>query len=93
MAKRKIVWTNRAKKRLYGLFDFHIRRTKSKTYPKQLWQLIIKELQMILKHPDIGLKTSKENIIGMVLEDHTLLYQVTGDKIIIHTISYLVKNA
>ncbi len=39
MAKRKIVWSNRAIKRLYGILEFYDQRNKSKTYSKKLYQL------------------------------------------------------
>jgi len=42
MAKRKIVWSNRAIKRLYGILEFYDQRNKSKTYSKKLYQLLTK---------------------------------------------------
>lgn len=36
MAKRKIVWSNRAKIRLYAILDFYIVRNKSKVYSIKL---------------------------------------------------------
>jgi hypothetical protein len=42
MAKRKIVWSNLAIKRLYGILEFYDQRNKRKTYSKKLYQLIHK---------------------------------------------------
>ena len=61
MAKRKIVWSDRAKKRLYGIFEFYIERNKSKSYSIKLYKLLNKEVKLLLKYPDLGLKTSEES--------------------------------
>ena len=56
MAKRKIVWSNRAKNRLYGILEFYIERNKSKSYSIKLYKLLNKEVKLLLKYPDLGLK-------------------------------------
>ena len=58
MVKRKIVWSNRAIKRLYGILEFYDQRNKSKTYSKKLYQLIHKQVKVLIKFPEIGLKTT-----------------------------------
>ena len=40
MAKRKIVWSSRAKKRLYAILEYYIERIKSKTYAIKLQKLL-----------------------------------------------------
>jgi len=86
MAKCKIVWSNRAKKRLYGILDFYIERNKSKTYSNKLQKLISKEVKLLLKHPDLGLKTTEDTTRGLIIENYIVYYEITEDKIIIHTI-------
>jgi len=86
MAKRKIVWSNRAKKRLYGILEFYIQRNKSKTYSNKLNRLLHKEVQILIKFPDIGLKTTEETTRGLIIDDYVIYYEITDDKIIIHTI-------
>ena len=86
MAKRKIVWSDRAQKRLYGILEFYIQRNKSNTYSQKLHKLLIKEIKILLKHPDIGLKTTEETIRELIIDNFIVYYQMTGDKIIIHTI-------
>jgi plasmid stabilization system protein ParE len=86
MAKRKIVWSNRAKKRLFGILEFYIQRNKSNTYSVKLYSLLNKEVKLLLKYPDIGLKTSEESVRGLIIDNFIVYYQVTDDKIIIHTI-------
>ena len=86
MAKRKIVWSNRAIKRLYGILEFYDQRNKSKTYSKKLYQLIHKQVKVLIKFLEIGLKTTEETTRGLIIEDYITYYQITEDKIIIHTV-------
>jgi addiction module RelE/StbE family toxin len=86
MVKRKIVWSNRAKKRLYGILEFYIQRNKSKTYSNKLNRLLQKEIKILLKFPEIGLKTTEDTTRGLIIGDYIIYYEITDDKIIIHTI-------
>jgi plasmid stabilization system protein ParE len=86
MAKRKIVWSKRAKIRLYTILDFYIVRNNSKTYSIKLQKLISKEVNLLLKQPDLGLKTSEDTTRGLIIENYIVYYEITYDRIIIHTI-------
>jgi toxin YoeB len=86
MAKRKIVWSDRAKKRLYGILEFYIERNKSKSYSIKLYKLLNKQVKLLLKYPDLGLKTSEESVRGLIIDNFIVYYEVAEDKIIIHTI-------
>ena len=86
MAKLKIVWSNRAKIRLYEILEYYILRNKSKVYSSKLYKSINKEVKLLLKHPDLGLKTSEETTRGLIVGHFVIYYEVTDDKIIIHTI-------
>jgi toxin YoeB len=86
MAKRKIVWSGRAKKRLYEILEFFIERNKSKSYSIKLYKLLNKEVKLLLKYPDLGLKTSEESVRGLIIDNFIIYYEITDDKIIIHTI-------
>ena len=86
MAKRKIVWSNRAKIRLYAILDFYVVRNKSKVYSIKLQKLISKEVNLLLKQPDLGLKTSEDTTRGLIIENYIVYYEISDDKIIIHTI-------
>jgi plasmid stabilization system protein ParE len=86
MAKRKIVWSHRAKIRLYEILDFYIERNKSKTYSIKLNKILQKEIKVLLKYPDIGLKTTEESTRGLIIDAYIIYYQIANDKIIIHTI-------
>jgi plasmid stabilization system protein ParE len=86
MAKRKIVWSNRAIKRLFGILEFYDQRNKSKTYSDKLYRLLRKEVKILLKFPEIGLKTTEETTRGLIIGDYIVYYEITDDKIVIHTI-------
>lgn len=86
MAKLKIVWSNRAIKRLYEILEFYDQRNKSKTYSKKLYQLLNKQVKILIKFPEIGLKTTEETTRGLIIGDFIIYYQLTEDKILIHTI-------
>jgi plasmid stabilization system protein ParE len=86
MAKRKIVWSDRAKKKLYGILEFYIQRNKSNVYSIKLHKFLNKEVKILLKYPDTGLKTSEVSVRGLIIDNFIVYYQVTDDKIIIHTI-------
>ena len=86
MAKPKIVWSNRAKKRLYGILEFYIARNKSKEYSIKLYKLINKEVKLLVKYPELGLKTSEESVRGLIVQDYIIYYEIAQDRIIIHTV-------
>ena len=86
MVKSKIVWSNRAKKRLYGVLEFYIQMNKSKSYSNKLNRLLQKEVKILLKFPEIGLKTTEDTTRGLIIDDYIIFYEITDDKIIIHTI-------
>lgn len=86
MAKRKIIWSNRAIKRFYGILESNVRRNKTTTYSDKLYRLIRKEVKILLKFPEIGLKTTEETIRGLIIGDYIVCYEVTEDRIIFHTI-------
>ncbi len=86
MAKRKIVWSNRAKVRLFEILEFYIKINKSKTYSVKLYKLLNKEVKLLLKYPELGLRTTDPSVRGLIINDYLIYYEVTDDKIIIHTI-------
>ena len=86
MAKRKIVWSHRARIKLFMILDFYSERNKSKTYSKKLYSKFNKELLLLLKHPEIGIKTELETVRGLIVDQFILFYEVTSEMIIVHTL-------
>ena len=86
MAKRKIIWSNRAIKRLYGILESDFRRNKTTTYSEELYRRIRKEVKILLKFPEIGLKTDEETTRAFITGNYIIYYEITDDRIDIHTI-------
>jgi plasmid stabilization system protein ParE len=86
VAKRKIIWSTRAKGRLYAILEYYIDRNKSKSYSIKLYRLISKEVKLLQKYSDLGLKTTDDSIRGLIIENYIVYYEITEDTIVIHTI-------
>jgi len=86
MVKRKIVWSQRAKIRLFEILDFYSKRNKSDTYSKKLYNKFKKELSLLIKQPEIGTKTDIEPVRGLIVDEFILFYEVTNEMIIVHLV-------
>ena len=86
MAKRKIVWSHRARIKLLMILEFLTERNKSKTYSKKLYTRFNKELSLLLTQPEIGIKTELDSVRGLIVEEFILFYEVTTEMIIVHTL-------
>jgi hypothetical protein len=86
MAKQKIVWSQKANIKLFGILDFYSNRNKSKSYSTKLYKKFIKELNLLHKEPDLGKATDFESVRGLIVEEFILFYEITKDRIIVHTI-------
>ena len=86
MAKRKIVWSHRARIKLLMILEFYTERNKSKTYSKKLYTRFYKELSLLLTQPEIGIKTELDSVRGLIVEEFILFYEVTTEMIIVHTL-------
>jgi len=86
MAKRKIVWSHRARIKLIEILTYFADRNKSKIYSERLYKRINKELKLLVKQPDLGIKTEIDSVRGLIIGDYILFYEIIADKIIIHTL-------
>ena len=86
MAKRKVIWSHRARIKLLMILEFYTERNKSKTYSKKLYSKFNKELSLLLKQPEIGIKTEIEAVRGLIVDEFILFYEVTTEMIIVHTL-------
>ena len=86
MAKVKIIWSHRAEIKLFKILEFYSERNKSRSYSKKLYERLNKELKILIKQPDIGLKTEIESIRGLIIGDYLLFYEFVNEVIIIHTL-------
>ena len=68
------------------ILEFYTERNKSKTYSKKLYTKFNKELSLLLKQPEIGIKTELGSVRGLIVEEFILFYEVTNEMIIVHTL-------
>jgi len=86
MAKRKIIWSHRARITLYSILNFYAERNKSKFYSAKLYKKFHQEIRILKKYPDIGIRTEMENMRGLITGNYIIYYEITDTSIIIHTI-------
>jgi len=86
MAKRKIIWSHRANIKLFEILEFYTERNKSTTYSRKLYNKFKKELSLLIEQPEIGIKTDFESIRGLIVGKFILFYEITSEKIIVHTV-------
>jgi plasmid stabilization system protein ParE len=87
MGKRKIIWSPRAKIKLFEILDFYTTRNQSPAYSKKLFQRFRKELNTLTKQPYLGHKTDDDSVRGLIVEKYFILYYAfTDHQIILLTI-------
>jgi len=86
MAKGKIIWSKTAETKLYKILEFYNERNKSTAYSIKLLQKINKELLILLKQPNMGIKSELESVRGLIIDYYIVFYESHNNNIIIHTI-------
>lgn len=86
MAQRSIIWSHRAKIRLFEIMEFYAERNKSKVYSAKIYSKFNKELHLLLRHPDLGIKTEISSVRGLIIGNFILFYEQSTTTIIVHTV-------
>lgn len=86
MVKREVIWSQKAKIKLFNILDFYKNRNKSTSYSKKLYREFNHQLSLVDKQPEMGIKTDFEIIRGLIVEHFILYYEVTKEHIIVHTL-------
>jgi len=86
MANRKVIWSHRARIKLFIILEFYSERNKSNAYSKKLYAKFNKELSLLHKQPEIGIRTEIEAVRGLIIGEFILFYEVTKEMIIVHTL-------
>ena len=86
MAKRKVIWSHRARIKRYEILQYYLERNKSIIYPKKLNDRINKAIRLLVKFPDLGIKTDIEGVRGLIIDNYILFYEVTEELTIVHYI-------
>ena len=86
MAQVKIIWSHRARIKLYSILEFYAERNKSKIYSAKLYTRFSKEIKLLAKHPNLGIKTEIESVRGLIVGEFIIYYEHRENTIVIHTI-------
>jgi plasmid stabilization system protein ParE len=86
MVKRKIIWSNRARIKLFEILEFYTQRNKSSVYSKKLYKKFTKELILLKKQPEIGIKSDTEGVRGLIVDEFILYYESYSEMIVVHTV-------
>ena len=86
MAKRKIIWSHKARIKLTQILEFYNERNKSKTYSAKLHKEIQKSIKLILRQSSLGIKTNLKSIRALIIGDYIIFYEATKSELIIHSL-------
>ncbi|NML59213.1 type II toxin-antitoxin system RelE/ParE family toxin [Chryseobacterium cheonjiense] len=86
MAKRKIVWTQKAQAERKDILQYWIIRNKSKIFSVKLNNLILNTLQLLAEHPTIGRKTELLDVRVKIVRDYLILYEFSDTELIVLSI-------
>lgn len=86
MAQRKIIWSQIAKIRLFEILDFYNTRNKSRRYSEKLYREFVKQLSLVDKHPEMGIRTEMDAIRGLIIGHFILFHEVKSESILVHTV-------
>jgi len=76
VAKRKIIWSSRAKLDLFEILDFYLKRNGSVTYSKMLNSKIRKAIKLLETHSELGIHTDVQNIRNLIEGDYSIFYEI-----------------
>ncbi|TCD10797.1 type II toxin-antitoxin system RelE/ParE family toxin [Pedobacter frigidisoli] len=85
MAK-KIIWSHKARIKLYAILEFYAQRNGNKKYSAILYKRFNKDIRLLIKNPHLGIQSSKANIRGLIVLDYIIFYESEDFRIIIHAI-------
>ncbi len=92
MAKRKIIWSNTAIKKLFSIFEADIRKNNGKEYSIDLFKTITERIRLLLKHPLTGMPASDESVRVLIIETLIVCYGVEENRISVYTVSRYSNN-
>lgn len=86
MVKRKLIWSHIAKLKLFELLEYFNGRNNSTKYSQKLYTKIVREVSVLTKHPEIGIKTDVDDVRCLIIDNYMIFYEKNETFIIIHTI-------
>lgn len=92
MAKREVIWSQKAKIKLFNILDFYKNNNKSASYSQKLYREFNHQLSLVDKQPKMGIKTDFERIRGLIVEHFILYYEVTKEYNRSHSLGFKAKS-
>jgi len=86
MVERKIIWSHRARIKLYTILDFYAKRNGNKAYSAKLYAKFNREIKLLLKYPNLGIKTQIESVRGLIVDEYIIYYEYHENNVVIHLI-------
>ncbi|MBY0426986.1 MAG: type II toxin-antitoxin system RelE/ParE family toxin [Cytophagales bacterium] len=83
MARFKIEWSTGARNDLYNILEFFNTRNKSTTYSKKLFKKLHADIKLLVKNPDLGIKTNDEDVRCLISGDFEIIYEKSDKAILI----------
>jgi plasmid stabilization system protein ParE len=72
LAKRKIIWSSRAKLDLFEILDFYLKRNETVPYSKKLNSKFRKALKLLEKHTELGIQTDVQSVRNLIVGDYSI---------------------
>ena len=76
MAKRKIIWSDEAKKSFGEILDFYIQRNGNKRYSQELSKQLKKIISYLQKSNYLGKQTNEENTRVLIKGNYLIFYEI-----------------
>ncbi len=76
MAKKKIIWSLKARKQQFEILEYYSERNGNDRYSIKLYQKFQNNLSLISKLHFIGKPTDKENIRFLIVSDYQIFYEI-----------------
>lgn len=86
MARRKIIWSHKAKIKHLEILEFYYRRNQSRAYSQKIYREFKKSVRLLKKQPRLGLKTDDVSVRALIVGDFIVFYEYTKTEIIVHSI-------
>jgi addiction module RelE/StbE family toxin len=83
---RQIIWSIRAQNDRKAIFAYWNKHNKSNAYSKKLNRLFNEAIRLLSEHPHIGRTTILDNVHVKVVRDYLIIYEVTDQQVIVHTV-------
>jgi hypothetical protein len=78
--KLKARWSLEALDEFEEIYEYWIKRNKSNTYLRKLWNLTNKAIQIIEIDPMLGIQTNQENVrMRLIANNYYLIYKIGQD--------------